>query len=123
MGKSSAGGLRVGEMERDCLAAAGGSKFILEKFQNHSDGYVDHICRCGKPAIVNVKKDIYKCKYCKDNADISAINTSWSSKLFMQEMESMNVGVKRIPDPYVYDKSGDEVLDKLWKDNYDNLPK
>ena len=50
------------------------------------------------------KKNIYKCKYCKDNADITAVPTSWSAKLFTQEMETMNVGIRRHVVPFVYEK-------------------
>jgi DNA-directed RNA polymerase II subunit RPB2 len=102
-GQASLGGLRVGEMERDVLGSHGVSRFLREKFFNHSDGYTEYICRCGKPAIVNHRDNVYKCKYCKDNADITAIPTSWTSKLFMQEMQSCNVGIRRIPRPFIYE--------------------
>lgn len=108
--QSSGGGLRIGEMERDVLCSHGASKLLREKFFDHSDGYTEYICRCGKAAIVNVKKNIYKCKYCKDNADISAVPTSWSSKLFIQEMETMNVGVKRHIKPFIYESVKEDVI-------------
>ena len=84
------------------LAGHRASRFLHEKFFKHSDGYTEYICRCGKPAIVNHKENIYKCKYCKDNADITAVPTSWTSKLFMQENESINVGIRRIPRAFTY---------------------
>ncbi|NCA22358.1 MAG: hypothetical protein EBS86_14635 [Crocinitomicaceae bacterium] len=102
-GMSSFGGLKIGEMEQSALASHGASRFLYEKFFKHSDGYTEYICRCGKPAIVNHKENIYKCKYCKDNADIIAVPTSWSSKLFMQEMESCNIGIRRVPRPFTYE--------------------
>lgn len=101
-GKSSQGGLRIGEMERDVIASHGAMKFMTEKYFSHSDGYTHYVCRCGKASIVNISKGIYKCNYCKDNADIVAYNTSWSSKLFMQELESMNVGIRQKPEPFTY---------------------
>ena len=107
-GQASLGGLRIGEMERDVLCSHGVSRFLREKFFNHSDGYTEYICRCGKPAIVNHRDNVYKCKYCKDNADITAIPTSWTSKLFMQEMQSCNVGIRRIPRPFVYEVNDTE---------------
>lgn len=79
------------------------SRFLREKFFNHSDGYTEYICRCGKPAIVNHNDKVYKCKHCKDNADIVAIPTSWSSKLAMQEIQSCNIGVRKIPRPFTYE--------------------
>ncbi len=105
-GKSNDGGLRVGEMERDVLASHGSSIFLLEKFFYHSDGYTEYLCRCGKSAIVNIKEKIFKCNYCKDNADITAIPTSYSSKLAMQEIHSCNIGIRRIVEPFRY-----EILD------------
>ena len=106
-GMGSSGGLKLGEMERDVLASHGASKFLHEKFFKHSDGYTEYICRCGKPAIVNHESQIYKCRYCKDNADIAAVPTSWTSKLFMQEMESINIGIRRTLKPHVFQQQDD----------------
>ena len=118
-GAGSQGGLRIGEMERDVLAGHGASLFIHEKFYKHSDGYTEYICRCGKPAIVNHHENLYKCKECKDNADIVAIPSSWSSKLFMQEMESCNVGIRRIPIPFTYERYDDANRTLSTIDAYD----
>lgn len=85
------------------LCSHGAMAFMTEKYRDHSDGYVRYVCRhCGKPAIVNIQKGIYKCNYCKDNASIVAYHTTWSSKLFMQELESMNVGIRQRPEPFTY---------------------
>ncbi len=102
-GKSSGGGLRSGEMELWALNSAGVSRFLYEKTHTHSDGYVQYICRCGKPGIYNAQKGIYKCKECGDNADLNAVPTSWSSKLFMQELDAAGVGVRRFLQPFTYD--------------------
>lgn len=112
-GKSSGGGLRVGEMERDCLIAHGSSRFINEKYFSHSDSYTEYVCRCGKTAVCNIAKGIYKCNYCKDNADIVAFPTSWSAKLFVHELESMNVGIKRLPEPFTYTESNNNIVNEL----------
>ena len=109
--RSSGGGIKIGHMAKDVLCSHGVSMLINEKFGPHSDGYIEYICKCGKPAIVNHKQNIYKCRYCKDNADIVAIPTSWTSKLFMQEMGSVNVGIRRLPEPatfYTYEKKTEE---------------
>lgn len=118
-GKSANGGLKIGEMEKDVLVSHGAAKFLMEKFYNHSDSYTEYICRCGKSAIVNKHDGIYKCKYCGDNADIVAVPTSWSSKLFIQEVESTNVGIRRIPEPFTYETMDDEKRSKSIVDNYD----
>lgn len=65
------------------------------------------ICLCGRAAIYNAQKNIYKCKYCGDNAQIVAVPTSWSSKLLMQEFDSMNIGIKRLTTPFTYEKMED----------------
>ena len=109
-GKSSNGGLKIGEMERDVLVSHGSSRFIAEKYFNHSDGFTQHICRCGKVAIVNAEKGIYKCNYCKDNADIYAAPTSWSSSIFMKELESMNVGLRIKGQPHTYESHKDDLF-------------
>jgi DNA-directed RNA polymerase beta subunit len=114
-GKSSGGGLRIGEMERDVIVSHSAMKFMTEKFNAHSDGYKNYVCRCGKMAIVNIKEGIYKCNYCKDNADIVAYDTSWSSKLFIQEMESMNVGIKQKPQPFTFNTNNDDINKMLLK--------
>ena len=92
-------------MERDVLCSHGVSRFLREKFFNHSDGYTEYICRCGKPSIVNHRDNVYKCKYCKDNADITAIPASTTSRVFMQEMQSCGIGISRIPRPFTYEKN------------------
>jgi len=106
-GQSSGGGLRVGEMERDVFGSHGSARLLYEKFFNHSDGYTEYVCRCGKAAIVNDETRMYKCNVCKDNADIVAVPTSWSSKLVMQEIQSCNVGIRRIPRPFTYESQDD----------------
>ena len=94
-------------MERDVFISHGSSRFLAEKFYNHSDGYTEYICACGKPAIVNHSKNTYKCKYCGDNAQIFSIPTSWTAKLFHQEQESCNVGLRRFPRPFVFPEYDD----------------
>lgn len=103
-GKSSNGGLRIGEMERDVLCSHGVARFISEKFFEHSDGYDWYICRCGRDAtIVNLDKKIFICKYCKDNSDILIVKTSWSSKLFLRELASINIGIIKTINPFEYE--------------------
>jgi DNA-directed RNA polymerase beta subunit len=101
-GKANLGGLRIGEMEAWALCGAGVSRFQYEKFSAHSDKHNQYICRCGKPAIVNTQRNIYKCLECGDNADITNVPTTWSSKLLFQELDAMCVGVRRLPEPFAY---------------------
>jgi DNA-directed RNA polymerase beta subunit len=103
-GKSSRGGFRIGEMEKDVLMGNGMSRFLSEKFFDHSDGFDTYICRgCGRYAVVNHQQNKYVCTVCKDNADIAEVASKWSSKVFVQEINSMGIGLKFNLEPYTYD--------------------
>lgn len=100
-GASNGGSYKLGEMEQANLIGQGSTRVLLEKFIYHSDGYIWYICRgCGGRVIVNEHKKIYKCKNCRDYADISAVLTSWSAKLFADHLDSSNVNMKYDIEPY-----------------------
>lgn len=107
------------EMERDVIAGHGASRLLRHKLTDHSDGYTEYICRCGHAAIVNHREKLYKCKYCKGNADIVAVPTCWASKLAMQEIMSCNVGIRRIPKPFTFETLDDEERSKTVIEKYD----
>ena len=104
-GKALNGGMRIGEMERDVICAHGASRFLSEKFFDHSDGFYIYICvRCGNYAIVNHDKKMYICTQCKDMADIYEFPCSWSSKLLFQELNAMQIGYKFIAEPIKFQR-------------------
>ena len=117
-GRSANGGLKIGEMEKDVICAHGTMAVLQEKFYNHSDGFTEFICACGKPAVVNHAMKLYECKHCGDLADIKAIPTSWSSKLFMQELMSAGIGIKRAPRPFTYETYAPSAGDRANDDVY-----
>jgi DNA-directed RNA polymerase II subunit RPB2 len=65
-GRSRAGGLRFGEMERDCIISHGVSDFLRERLFLVSDRYRIHVCsHCGFMAVANITKNEYRCTRCQ----------------------------------------------------------
>ena len=91
-GRSRDGGLRFGEMERDCMVSHGASRFTKERIYDVSDKFVVHACNdCGKIAAYNAKKSIYKCNMCDNMTNFSEVQLPYSCKLLFQELITMNV--------------------------------
>ena len=91
-GRSRDGGLRVGEMERDCMLAHGTVQFLKERFFDNSDKYLVHVCQnCGLIAIANSNKNLFKCSYCEYSTGFSQIQIPYASKLLLQELMSMSI--------------------------------
>ena len=91
-GRSRDGGLRFGEMERDCMISHGASRFTKERMYDVSDKYSVHVCKkCGLIAIYNDKKHIHLCKICENKTEFSYVEIPFSCKLLFQELISMNI--------------------------------
>lgn len=91
-GRARNGGLRLGEMERDCLIGHGISKFLKEKMLDTSDNYRVFICKsCGITASANPLKNVYKCSFCKTSTDIVQVRIPYAFKLLSQELQTMNI--------------------------------
>ena len=96
-GRSRDGGLRFGEMERDCCVSHGAANFIRDRTYHCSDKYEVHICNCcGMIAIFNADKNIYTCRQCNNYTDFSRVKIPYAFKLLMQELITMNIAPRII---------------------------
>lgn len=84
-GRSNDGGLRLGEMERDCLIGYGASALLNERLMISSDRFVAFVCRdCGVIGYKNC------CQICKDSSPVP-VEMPYACKLLFQELMSMNI--------------------------------
>ena len=91
-GRSNDGGLRFGEMERDCMCSHGASRFTKERIYDVSDAFSVHVCkRCGLIAVYNDKFNIHMCKTCENAVDFDYVELPYACKLLFQELITMNV--------------------------------
>ena len=91
-GRSRDGGLRFGEMERDCMISHGASRFTKGRIYDASDKYAVHICRkCGLIACFNDKLKIHLCNTCDNRVDFSYVEIPYACKLLFQELQTMNI--------------------------------
>jgi len=88
-GRSKRGGLRLGEMEQQCLVGHGAALTLKERFS--SDETSLPICQsCGLIAIHDKTKNKTYCPICKDSK-ILWVSTSYAFKLTMDELKSLGV--------------------------------
>jgi len=91
-GRARGGGLRFGEMERDCLIAYGASMILKDRLLDESDKSDIFVCeRCGLVAYHDIKQRKYVCRVCGDKAKVSSVSVAYAFKLLLQEMQSLNI--------------------------------
>ncbi len=94
-GRSQGGGLRVGEMEKDCFVAHGASLLLKERFD--SDKTIVFVCEeCGMLGVYDSFKHKESCTKCGSNVKVSAVEMSYAFKLLLDELKSLGVYPKLI---------------------------
>jgi DNA-directed RNA polymerase III subunit RPC2 len=85
-GRSRDGGLRLGEMERDCVIAYGASQLLLERLMISSDAFDVDICqKCGLMGYNGW------CTSCQTTEKVVKMTIPYAAKLLFQELMAMNI--------------------------------
>ena len=116
-GRANDGGLRLGEMDRDCVVAHGLSHFVYETLMKRGDEYQVAICnQTGCIAAYNPRKNIFLSPFAdgpikfentvgksmnvininKFGRDFSIVKIPYAFKLLMQELQGMNIQMRII---------------------------
>ena len=113
-GRSRDGGLRIGEMERDCFLGSGAAKLVLDRFKNMSDEFKVDLCsKCGIIGTVVQETTYHVCDRCKEGHEnpeckkcrvvthdvcklcgktkINNVSFTYAYKLLSQELTAMGI--------------------------------
>ena len=91
-GRSREGGMRLGEMERDCLIGHGSAMMTVEKMLDLSDPFVVDVCRTCK----NIT-DPACCRFC-GSEKIALVKIPYACKLLFHELMAMGIRIDLIPE-------------------------
>jgi DNA-directed RNA polymerase III subunit RPC2 len=85
-GRSRDGGLRLGEMERDCLIGYGAAMLLQERLMISSDQFNADVCsRCGLLGAAGW------CQFCRSSEHMAVLRLPYGCKLLFQELMAMNI--------------------------------
>lgn len=85
-GRSRGGGLRFGEMERDCMIAQGVSAFLEERLHQVSDPFSIPVCMNPKCGIISASET--QCHAC-DHDQVETTAMPYAAKLLTQELGAL----------------------------------
>ncbi|KAG6388677.1 hypothetical protein SASPL_150109 [Salvia splendens] len=93
------GGIKFGEMERDCLIAHGAAANLHERLFTPSDSSQMHICRKCKNVVGVIQRTVVGgrrvrgpyCRFCEAVEDVVRVNVPYGAKL---ELFSMGISLK-----------------------------
>ncbi|KAB5513835.1 hypothetical protein DKX38_027741 [Salix brachista] len=96
------GGIKFGEMERDCLIAHGASANLHERLFTLSDSSEMHICQKCKNVANVIQRAVPGgrkirgpyCRVCESADDLIKVSVPYGAKLLCQELFSMGISLK-----------------------------
>ncbi|KAI7535862.1 DNA-directed RNA polymerase II subunit, partial [Hortaea werneckii] len=99
-GRARDGGLRFGEMERDCMISHGASAFLKERLLDVSDAFRVHVCEiCGlMTPVAKLREGQIECRPCRNKTKIAQVIIPYAAKLLFQELGAMNVATRMFTD-------------------------
>ncbi|EZQ03084.1 MULTISPECIES: DNA-directed RNA polymerase subunit B [Acidianus] len=96
-GRSREGGLRFGEMERDCLIGYGAAMVIKDRLLDNSDKATVYVCdQCGYIGWYDRNKNRLICPIHGDKANLYPVTISYAFKLLLQELMSMVIAPRLV---------------------------
>ena len=99
-GRSKAGGMKFGNMEKDSIMAQGASGFIRDRLMEQSNDYRIWVCApCGTSLVVDKSGRKSECPLCNSN-EASYVRIPYATKLLSQEFATANIITRIVTKPF-----------------------
>lgn len=96
-GRAREGGLRFGEMEKDCLVGHGAALLLKERLIESSDKTTIWVCeKCGFMGWYDARKNIPVCPVCGEKGKLYPVEVSYAFKLLLQELMGLGISTRLI---------------------------